>query len=197
MTQHEELGWDAVELLADFVADALECLAAGAVRLQGLVVTLDAQQVRGQGLANGLTLGFGADAAGLSACLAAISSSRVSARMASNSTACVVVSRLSLDEPKRQCFRRATSKFSAALRVFSKCNSACIRWNNSRDTRTDSPASAGVASAGDASGVVGSVSSNIAAIVPRARARGNADIHPWTKAPMPTSNPAHQFTVIR
>jgi hypothetical protein len=37
--------------------------------------------------------------------------------MRSNSTACVVVSRLSLDEPKRQRFRRAISKFNASIFV--------------------------------------------------------------------------------
>mmetsp|Transcript_96735 Transcript_96735/g.269187 ORF Transcript_96735/g.269187 Transcript_96735/m.269187 type:complete len:357 (+) Transcript_96735:1333-2403(+) len=120
-------------------------------------------------------------AEGLRACCPAMSSSKVSARMASNSTACVLVPRLSLDEPKRQRFRRATSRFSAAFLVFSNCRSACMRSNLSnisRDTSTDSPASAS-----DASRVVGSVSSSIAVIVPRARTRDNADIHPWTATP--------------
>jgi hypothetical protein len=48
---HEELRRHAVELLADLLADALEGLAAGAVRLVDLVVVLDARQLLGQRLA--------------------------------------------------------------------------------------------------------------------------------------------------
>ncbi len=118
MAQHEELGRHAVELLADLFADALEGLAALAVRLVDLVVTLDARQARGSAWRIALRLG-GVDAAGcgLVSCSAARSSSAVSARMRSNSTSCVVASRLSLDEPKRQRLSRAISKFSASILV--------------------------------------------------------------------------------
>ena len=56
VAQHEELGGDAVQLLADLLADALEGLAAGAVLLLELVVTVDARQARRQCLANRLAL---------------------------------------------------------------------------------------------------------------------------------------------
>mmetsp|Transcript_39082 Transcript_39082/g.91536 ORF Transcript_39082/g.91536 Transcript_39082/m.91536 type:complete len:338 (+) Transcript_39082:3007-4020(+) len=58
MTQHEELRGNAIQLLADLFADAFERLSAGAVRLLDLVVTVDARQARGQGLANRLALGW-------------------------------------------------------------------------------------------------------------------------------------------
>ena len=56
MAQHEELGRHAVELLADLLADALEGLAAGAVRGPDVVVVIDARQVGRQRLAHGLAL---------------------------------------------------------------------------------------------------------------------------------------------
>jgi hypothetical protein len=57
VAQHEELGWYAVQLLADLFADALQGLTAGAVGLGDLVVVLDAGQAGGQRLAHGLALG--------------------------------------------------------------------------------------------------------------------------------------------
>ena len=56
VAQHEELRGHAVELLADLFADALEGLAAGAVRLLDLVVTIDARQAGRQRLVNRLAL---------------------------------------------------------------------------------------------------------------------------------------------
>ena len=57
MAQHEELGRHAVELFADLLADALEGLAAGAVRLYEFVVVFDAWQAQRQRLAHGLAFG--------------------------------------------------------------------------------------------------------------------------------------------
>jgi hypothetical protein len=57
VAQHEELGWHAVQLLADLFADTLQGLAAGAVGLGDLVVVLDAGETGRQCLAHGLALG--------------------------------------------------------------------------------------------------------------------------------------------
>jgi hypothetical protein len=97
--------------------------------------------------------------------------------MASNSTACVLDSRLSLDEPKRQRFRRAISKFSASILVCLNFNSACMRSIRSRNTTTQSccaSAAAGVSS------VFASAPSSMAGSIPRARARARRDIRQWT-----------------
>ena len=57
--QHEELGRHAVELFADFFADAREGLAASAVRGTEVVVAVNARQVGGQRLAHGFALAAG------------------------------------------------------------------------------------------------------------------------------------------
>jgi len=53
VTLHEELRGHAVELLADFFADALEDLATGAVGVLDFVVVIDARQVGREGFAHG------------------------------------------------------------------------------------------------------------------------------------------------
>ena len=58
--------------------------------------------------------------------------------MASNSTAWVLASRLSADEPKRQRFRRAISKFNASFLVRSNLISARRRSISCRDSSTES-----------------------------------------------------------
>ena len=102
---------------------------------------------------------------GLPASSAARSSLAVSARMWSNSTACVLLSRLSLEEPKRQRFRRATSKFSASMRVCLNLRSACMRSIRSRSCCTDASVS------GVCSVVASGLCSMVATVPSRARAR--------------------------
>ena len=88
--------------------------------------------------------------------------------------ACVVLSRLSLDEPKRQRFSRATSKFSASivvcLNLISPCRSriACIAW-----------AGGGVSCAASeicVSEICVLQASSMAGSIPRARVRARQDI---------------------
>jgi len=57
VAQHEELGWHAVQLLADLFANSFEGLATDAVGLGDLVAVLDAGQACGQRLAHSLALG--------------------------------------------------------------------------------------------------------------------------------------------
>ena len=92
--------------------------------------------------------------------------------------ACVVLSRLSLDEPKRQRFSRATSKFSASivvcLNLISPCSCsirsriACIAW-----------AGGGVSCAASeicVSEICVLQASSMAGSIPRARVRARQDI---------------------
>ncbi len=120
---------------------------------------------------------------------AARSSSAVSATMASNSTACVAPSRLSLELPKRQPLSRAISKFSASIWVCLNLISACMRSIRSRISCTGS-------AAGDTpcwpSGVRVLQVWSMAGSIPRARTRARRDIRQWTNALLQGSNPAHR-----
>lgn len=109
------MGEAVAELLADLLTDGLESLAAGAVRGTQLVVAINAGQTCRQRLAQRLDLGAAPE--GLAALMAAISSSPVSATMASNSTVCVLLSMLSAEEPKRQRLSCATWWFSASILI--------------------------------------------------------------------------------
>ena len=94
--------------------------------------------------------------------------------MASNSTAWVLASRLSADEPKRQRFRRAISKFNASFLVRSNLISARRRSISCRDSSTESLA-------GEVS-MVGVAEASSMGKVSASRVREKPDIRQWTTA---------------
>ena len=119
---------------------------------------------------------------------AARSSSAVSSTRASNKTAWLLLSTDSLDEPKRQRFKRAISKFSASIRLCLNVSWPCMRSISARIARSEScEFSSGVSLAGDAlsalSGVVSEASSMAKVSLSRARVRARSGTYlQWTNA---------------